>query len=84
MYDKVERELAGYIGRRLGVGWNAAIAVIEASVSRVISESASIDSGNIVYLPLLSDLPNRKIAFRLEVKIADVLDLIMLDLVFEI
>ena len=84
VYDKVERELAGYIGRRLGVGWNAAIAVIEASVSRVISESASIDSGNIVYLPLLSDLPNRKIAFRLEVKIADVLDLIMLDLVFEI
>jgi hypothetical protein len=84
VYDQAEKELAGYIGRRLGINWNAAIAVIEASVSRIISDNESIDSGKITYLPLASDLPNRKLAFRLEVKIADVLDIIMLDLVFVI
>lgn len=84
VYDKAERELASYVGRRLGVNWNAAIAVIEASISRIISEMENIDSGKIVYLPLASDLPNRKLAFRLEIQIADVLDLIMLDLVFVI
>lgn len=84
VYDRAERELASYVGRRLGVNWNAAIAVIEASISRIISEMESIDFGKIVFLPLVSDLPNRKLAFRLEVQIADVLDLIMLDLVFVI
>jgi uncharacterized protein len=84
VYDQAEKELAGYVGRRLGINWNAAIAVIEASVSRIISDNDSIDSGKITYLPLASDLPNRKLAFRLEVKIADVLDIIMLDLVFVI
>lgn len=84
VYDKAEKELASYVGRRLGVNWNAAIAVIEASISRIISDMDSIDAGKITYLPLASDLPNRKLAFRLEVQIADVLDLIMLDLVFVI
>lgn len=84
VYDKAERELASYVGRRLGVNWNAAIAVIEASITRVISDMESIDFGKIIYLPLASDLPNRKLAFRLEIQIADVLDLIMLDLVFVI
>lgn len=82
--DQCETELAGYVGQRLGLNWASAIAVIEASVSRVLTESESIDSGRIVFLPDISDLVTRKLAFRLEVNIADVLDLISLDLVFVI
>ena len=80
--DQCEIELAGYAGQRLGVNWSSAIAVIEASVTRVLTENDSIDSGKIVYLPAASDLPNRRLNFRLEVGLADVLDLIFLDLVF--
>lgn len=82
--DQCELELAGYVGQRLGVNWSSAIAVIEASVTRVLTENDSIDSGKIIYLPQSSDLPNRRLAFRLEVKLADVLDIISLDLVFVI
>ena len=82
--DQCELELAGYVGQRLGVNWSSAIAVIEASVTRVLTENDSIDSGKIIYLPDRSDLPNRRLAFRLEIRLADVLDIISLDLVFVI
>lgn len=82
--DQCELELASYVGQRLGVNWSSAIAVIEASVTRVLTENDSIDSGKITYLPLTSDLPNRRLNFRLEVRLADVLDIIALDLVFVI
>lgn len=82
--DQVDRELAGFVGMRLGMAWTSAVAVIEASISRIVGENDGIDSGKIEYLPLASDLPNRKLAFRLEVKIPDVLDVISVDLVFAI
>lgn len=82
--DQVDRELAGFVGMRLGMAWTSAVAVIEASISRIVGENDGVDSGKIEYLPLQSDLPNRKLAFRLEVKIPDVLDVISVDLVFAI
>jgi phage tail sheath protein FI len=80
--DQVDLELASYVGMRLGMAWGSAVAVIEASISRIIGENEGVDSGKIEYMPLASDLPNRKLAFRLEVKIPDVLDVISVDLVF--
>ena len=41
-------------------------------------------ANGIIYLPDRSDLPNRRLAFRLEIRLADVLDIISLDLVFVI
>lgn len=84
IYDQVERLLRPYVGVRLGTNWKGAIAIIEADVSRRISESQSIDFGKIKELPLLSDLPNGKLTFELTVQIPGVLNLIKVDLIFVI
>jgi phage tail sheath protein FI len=84
VYDQVEKLLRPYIGVRLGVNWKGAIAIIEAEVSRQISESQSIDFGKIRELPLLSDLSSGKLAFELTVQIPGVLNLIRVDLIFVI
>lgn len=82
IYDQVEKLLRPYIGVRLGTDWKGAIAIIEADISRQISENESIDFGRIKELPLLSDLPNSKLVFQLTVQIPGVLNLIKVDLIF--
>lgn len=80
--DRAELELAASIGQRLGTNWSTAVAVIEATVSRALTSMANNDGVKMVFVPEKSDIPNRKLAFRLEVRIADVLDVIYTDLIY--
>lgn len=80
--DAIEAQLSSLIGRALGMQMTSAIAAIERLGSRVASAVSGVESSKLIYLPLSSDIPNNKLAFRVEITAANVLDLIAFDFVF--
>lgn len=80
--DAVDRVLANLIGRPLGMAISAAIAAIESLGSQALAEVQGIESAQLIYLESESNLAENKLAFRIEIRAANVLDLIVANFVF--
>jgi hypothetical protein len=84
VYNQLNQELSRFNGQRLGVNWDGASATIEASVSQKLRNNQNIDGANITWLREDSDLTKRLLAFKLEIRVPDALDIIVTVLEFVI
>ena len=80
--DAIELRLSSLVARSLGMRNPAAIAAIESLASQVANSVRGVEASKLIFLPLASDLALNKLAFRLEIRAANVLDLISFDFLF--
>lgn len=80
--DKAESVLAANVGQRLGTTWSSAVAVIEATASQELSTMGNNDGVKMIFVPERSDVPMGRLAFRLEIKIPGVTEIISVDILY--
>lgn len=82
--DRAETILAQSVGQRLGTSWSSAVAVIEATASQALTTMGNNDGVKMIYTPEKSDLSMGKLAFRLEIKIPGVTEIITVDILYTV